>query len=168
MAKSKRKKDGKSQALAVSKPRTEKLAQRAGKLAAQAERIARDAVDKAMHASSMVVDVLGHPSQIPGAAGSALTAARKTAGEIGDGASDAVDRLTSILDERIRATVSSLGLVTNDDLDALRSRIAALEGKGRKKPAARKAPAKKAAAAKAPAKKVAAKSAPSRTTASKA
>ena len=41
MAKSKRKKDGKNHALAAPKPRTEKLAQRAGKLAAQAERIAR-------------------------------------------------------------------------------------------------------------------------------
>ena len=148
MAKSKQKKS-KVQTTQPTKPRTEKLAQRAGKLAAQAERIARDAVDKAVHASSMVVEVLGHPSQIPGAAGTAMTAARRTASDIGEGASDVMDRFTRIVDERIRSTVSSLGLVTNDDLDALRARIASLEAKGARK----RTPAKKPAATKAPARK---------------
>src|SRR5215218_6028634 len=128
MAKGKNREKDKSTKLQKSDgPKTAKLAQRAGKLAAQAERIARDAVDKAVHASSMIVDVFGHPSQITDAAGSALTAAKKTAGEIGDGAGDALAGVSSIVDGRIKATVKSLGLVTKADLDRLSRRIAELE-----------------------------------------
>jgi hypothetical protein len=152
MAKSKKDKNTKVQK--SEGPKTEKLAQRAGKLAAQAERIARDAVDKAVHASSMIVDVFGHPGQIGDAAGSALTAARKTAGELGEGAGDALAGLSHAVDDRVRATVKSLGLVTKEDFERLSRRIAALEASTAKpapKAAATKAPAKKAAAAKAPA-----------------
>jgi hypothetical protein len=157
MAKSKNKDKASSTKLQKAKgPKTEKLAQRAGKLAAQVEGIARGAVDKAVHASSMIVDVFGHPGQIGDAAGSALTAARKTAGELGEGAGDALAGLSSAVDDRVRATVASLGLVTKADIEKLTRRIAALEAataKPVRKAPARKAPAKKAAATKAPAKK---------------
>lgn len=158
MAKAKKKDKATSAKLQKTEgPKTEKLAQRAGKLAAQAERIARDAVDKAVHASSMIVDVFGHPGQIGDAAGSALTAARKTAGELGEGAGDALAGLSSAVDDRVRATVKSLGLVTKEDFDRLSRRLAALEAATAKP--VRKSPAKKASATKAPARKAPAKKA---------
>lgn len=158
---------------APNRTKVEKIARQAGKIAAQAERIAREAVDKAVHASSLVVDVIGHPTD---AIGSAVSAGKKTAKELGTGAqglltsgaaasSDAVEHVTGLVDERLRATLQSLGLATRTDVEALQRRIAELEGTGGgrralpPKPAAKKAAAKPAASKKASAKPAAKKTA---------
>jgi hypothetical protein len=181
----------KSEKKEPSKTKVHKIARQAGKIAAQAERIARDAVDKAVHASNMVVDVIGHPSQAADAVGKAVTAGRRTAAEIGTGTqhllesgtsavanSDVAERLSQLIDERLRATVHSLGLATRGDLTALSHRVTRLERANRNALPATPAPAKKRAVNKAlpaaptapkkravksaPAKKVAAKRAVSR------
>jgi polyhydroxyalkanoate synthesis regulator phasin len=161
MAKSKKKEQKKES----SRTKVQKIAREAGKIAAQAERIARDAVDKAVQASSMVVDVIGHPSHAADAIGSAMTAGRKTAAELGTrsqgllesgatASSDLVEKLSQMVDDRLHLAVKSLGLASRTEVDALKRRIAELEGDG-----ARKAlPAKRAA--KKPAAKPAAKRAP--------
>lgn len=176
MAKSKKKETDKN--------RVEKLAQRAGKVAAQAEQIARDAVDKAVQASTMMLEVLGHPSQAADAVGTAVTKARRTAGDLGTGAqgllesgttaiakSDTMERVSSLLDERLRATITSLGLATREEVNALKARIAELEAEPKALPPARrttrKTAAKKAAAKTAPA-KAAPKAAAKKTSAKKA
>lgn len=127
-----------------------KAAAKTGKLAAQVERYAREAVDRAVHASAIVADAFGKPEKVVGAIGSA--------------ASDSRDAIVHVIDERLKATISGLGLATLDDVRKLSARIAALEVA---KPKARKAPAKKAAVKKAavkkaPAKKPAARKAPAR------
>jgi hypothetical protein len=184
MAKSKKKALSK-QSKPQNKTKVQKLARQAGKIAAQAERIARDAVDKAVHASTMVVDVIGHPAD---SLSGALSAGKKTAGDLGTGAqellessttavanSELVASVSQIVDERVHATLSALGLATNAEVEALKRRIAELEGKrparsalpakpAVKKAAAAKAPGPKAAAAKTPAVKqpAAPKKAPAR------
>src|SRR4051812_19540043 len=138
MAKSKKKAPSKPNK-AQSKSKVQKLARQAGKIAAQAERIARDAVDKAVQASSIVVDAVGHPAET---IGSAFTTGRKTAGDLGTGAqellesgtsavanSELVSSVSHIVDERVHATLSALGLATSAEVEALKRRIAELEGK---------------------------------------
>lgn len=180
MAKSKKKETDKN--------RVEKLAQRAGKVAAQAERIARDAVDKAVQASTMMIEVLGHPGQAADAVGTAVTKARRTAGDLGTGAqgllesgttaiarSEPMERFSSLLDERLRATIASLGLATREEVNALKARIAELEAEPKALPPARrtstrkttKAAAKTASAKTAP-KAAAKKTAPKKSAAKKA
>jgi len=161
MAKSKKKGTPK----AASRTRVEKIARQAGKMAAQAERIARDAADKAVQASSMVVDIIGHPSHAADALGGALSVGRKAAGDIGSGAQDLIESgthtITQLVDDRLRATLASLGLASRQEVDALRRRIAEVEG-GRKA-----LPAKKGAATKPTAKKAAAKPAAKKAAAKK-
>lgn len=166
MAKAKKKAPNKP-----SKNKVEKIARQAGKIAAQAERIARDAVDKAVQASAMVVDVVGHPSHAVEALGGAVSAGRETVGKLGSGAqgliesgtsaianSSVVDQISSLIDERLKATISSLGLATNAEVAALKAKIRELESGGQKAlPPARARAAK--AAAKKPAAKPAAKKA---------
>jgi hypothetical protein len=173
MAKSKKKESGK----AANRINAHKVARQAGKIAAQAERIARDAVDKAVQASSMVVDIIGHPSHAADAIGGAVSAGRKTVVELGSGAQDLIESgthtMTQLVDDRVRATLASLGLASRQEVDALRRRISEVEGGGRKalppkKAAARKPAAKKAAAKKPAAKKPAAKKAAAKPAAKKA
>jgi poly(hydroxyalkanoate) granule-associated protein len=74
------------------------------------------------------------------------------------------DKLRSAFDERVGAAISSLGLPTRGELDALKAKLGELLGERApaRKSAARKAPAKKAAAKRAPAKKTPAAKAPAR------
>lgn len=136
----------------VRKGEIAKAAAKTGKLAAKVERIAREAVDRAVHASAIVADAFGRPDKVVGAIGSAASAGQ--------------DALAHMVDERLKATIAGLGLATLGDLKKLTGRVSALEKAT--KPAASKAAARKPAAKKPAAKKRAARKAPARRASAKA
>lgn len=179
MAKSRKKTEGRKEEL-------QKAARQAGKIAARAERVAREAVERTKETSSMLLDFLVHPTHAAAALGKAVSAGQK---QLTDGAGEALAKerelrakLDSLIDERLAAVLHGLGLPTGTDLAKLVARVNALESntpapgakpaakKAAAKPAAKKAAAKpvaKRAAAKTPARKAAAKPAPKRAARSK-
>jgi len=179
MAKSRKKTEGRKDEL-------QKTARQAGKIAARAERVAREAVERTKETSSMLLDFLVHPTHAAAALGKAVSAGQK---QLTDGAGEALAKerelrakLDSLIDERLAAVLHGLGLPTGTDLAKLVARVNALESstpapgakpaakKAAAKPAAKKAAAKpvaKRAAAKTPARKAAAKPAPKRAARSK-
>jgi len=184
MAKSRKKTEGRKEEL-------QKAARQAGKIAARAERVAREAVERTKETSSMLLDFLVHPTHAAAALGKAVSAGQK---QLTDGAGEALAKerelrakLDSLIDERLAAVLHGLGLPTGTDLAKLVARVNALESNtpapgakpAAKKPAAKKATAKpaakkaaakpvaKRAAAKPPARKAAAKPAPKRAARSK-
>jgi hypothetical protein len=151
---------------------TEKMARRAGKVAARAELAARDALEKAREATNLLVSIIGHPVQtVEGMASTAAQVGRSTLNQLTDNmgrvleaGSDTAGSAGSYVDDRVREILAGLGLASREEIDILKARIAELEGakparKTRAKAASRKAPAKKAAAKRAPAKGRARKSA---------
>ena len=68
----------------------EKIAREAGKVAARAERVAKGAVDKAVSASSTVVDYIAHPTQLVGAIGGAVSSGQEKIGDLADTATGLV------------------------------------------------------------------------------
>lgn len=154
MAKSRKKTDGR-------KAELEKAARQAGKIAARAERVAREAVEKTKETSSMLLDFLVHPTHAAAALGKAMSAGQK---QLTSGANEALakekelrSKLDSLIDERLAAVLHGLGLPTGTDLQTLVNRVNALEA-GDAKPASAAKPAAKTAAKK-PAAKPAAKAA---------
>lgn len=157
MAKSRKKIEGR-------KAELEKAARQAGKIAARAERVAREAVERTKETSSMLIDFLVHPTHAAAALGKAVTAGQK---QLASGADEAIAverdlraRLDTLIDERLTAVLHGLGLPTGTDLQVLMDRVNALEAaeaKPARKPAAKPA---KAAAKPASATKPAAKPAP--------
>lgn len=142
MAKSRKKTDGR-------KAELEKTARQAGKMAARAERVAREAVEKTRETSSMLLDFLVHPSHAATAIGKAVSAGQKS---ITSGAHEAAAKekelrakLEALIDERLKAVVHGLGLPTSDDMQSLVNRVNALEdGKGAPARASARKPAAKA------------------------
>jgi hypothetical protein len=160
MAKSRKKTEGR-------KAELEKAARQAGKIAARAEKVAREAVERTKDTSSMLLDFLMHPTHAAAALGKAVTAGQK---QLTSGANEAVAmekelraKLDSLIDERLTSVLHGLGLPTGTDLQVLVARVNALEAADAKPPAkptakpARKAAAKPAKAAAKPAAKPAAK-----------
>lgn len=155
MAKSRKKTDGR-------KAELEKAARQAGKIAARAERVAREAVEKTKETSSMLLDFLVHPTHAAAALGKAVSAGQK---QLTSGASEAIakekelrSKLDTLIDERLASVLHSLGLPTGTDLQKLIARVNVLESADSApaaKPTAKKAAAKPAA--KPAAKKTAAK-----------
>ncbi len=156
MAKSRKKTDGR-------KAELEKAARQAGKIAARAEKVAREAVERTKDTSSMLLDFLMHPTHAAAALGKAVTAGQK---QLTSGANEAVAkekelraRLDELIDERLTSVLHGLGLPTGTDLQALVTRVNALEAaeaRTARRPAA-KATAKPARAASKPAAKPAVK-----------
>ena len=170
MAKSRKKIEGR-------KAELEKAARQAGKIAARAERVAREAVERTKETSSMLIDFLVHPTHAAAALGKAVTAGQK---QLTSGANEAVAverdlraRLDTLIDERLTAVLHGLGLPTGTDLQVLVDRVNALEAAEAKpagKPAAKPArvAAKPASAAKPAAKPAAKRAKPAAKPAAKA
>jgi hypothetical protein len=140
MAKSRKKLEGR-------KAELEKAARQAGKIAARAERVAREAVERTKETSSMLIDFLVHPTHAAAALGKAVTAGQK---QLASGADEAIAverdlraRLDTLIDERLTAVLHGLGLPTGTDLQVLMDRVNALEA-AEAKPARK--PAEKPAA----------------------
>ncbi|MBK6315038.1 MAG: hypothetical protein IPF53_12165 [Blastocatellia bacterium] len=141
MAKSRKKTEGR-------KAELEKAARQAGKIAARAEKAAREAVERTKDTSSMLLDFLMHPTHAAAALGKAVTAGQK---QLTSGANEAVAiekdlraRLDALIDDRLTAVLHGLGLPTGTDLAALVTRVNALEAaeaKPARKPAAKAEPA---------------------------
>ncbi len=139
MAKSRKKLEGR-------KAELEKAARQAGKIAARAERVAREAVERTKETSSMLIDFLVHPTHAAAALGKAVTAGQK---QLASGADEAIAverdlraRLDTLIDERLTAVLHGLGLPTGTDLQVLMDRVNALEAaeaKPARKPAAKPA-----------------------------
>lgn len=139
MAKSRKKLEGR-------KAEVEKAARQAGKIAARAERVAREAVERTKETSSMLIDFLVHPTHAAAALGKAVTAGQK---QLASGADEAIAverdlraRLDTLIDERLTAVLHGLGLPTGTDLQVLMDRVNALEAaeaKPARKPAAKPA-----------------------------
>ena len=139
MAKSRKKLEGR-------KAELEKAARQAGKIAARAERVAREAVERTKETSSMLIDFLLHPTHAAAALGKAVTAGQK---QLASGADEAIAverdlraRLDTLIDERLTAVLHGLGLPTGTDLQVLMDRVNALEAaeaKPARKPAAKPA-----------------------------
>ena len=124
MAKSRKKTDGR-------KAELERAARQAGKIAARAEKVAREAVEKTRETSSMLLDFLVHPTHAAAAFGKAVSAGQK---QLTSGASEAVakekelrSKLDTLIDERLAAVLHGLGLPTGTDLQKLVERVNALE-----------------------------------------
>jgi len=103
-----------------------------------------------------------------GKVGDVTTTVNKVAENVSKQASGSWDKLEKVFEDRVARSLTSLGVPTRKDIQALTKRVeelnkavATLSGKkapaakAEAKPAAKKAPAKKAAAKKAPAKKAA-------------